>query len=219
MNLSQEAKVIIGISVVTLAIVVGAVFFLSSPNKSEPKEAERVTNTEQLLGDRKRAVTSDGAKVTIVEFGDLQCPACAAAHPTVKQVLADREGEVNFVWRHFPLPMHRNAMVAAVAAEAAGEQGKFWEMHDMLFENQTEWAEENNAKEIFTGYAEELGLDTAVFTEALNSNFNAERIQTDQDDGIALGVNSTPTFFINGEKVNGVISYDEFIQKIDAASK
>ena len=219
MNLSQEAKVIIGISVVTISIVVGAVFFLSKPNNAEPQATERVTNTEQLLGDQKRAIKAGGAKVTIVEFGDLQCPACGAAHPVVKQVLADSEGKVNFVWRHFPLPMHRNAMLAAVAAEAAGEQGKFWEMHDMLFENQTEWAEENNAKEIFTRYAQELGLDTTKFTEALDSNFNAERIQTDQDEGIALGVNSTPTFFINGEKVNGVISYDEFMQKIDAASK
>ena len=219
MNLSQEAKVIIGITVVTIAIVVGAVFFLSQPGQQGTQATERVTNTEQLLGDQRRAVKAEGAKVTIVEFGDLQCPACGAAHPIVKQVLADREGEVTFVWRHFPLPMHRNAMLAAVASEAAGEQGKFWEMHNMLFENQTEWAEENNAKEIFTGYAQELGLDTAKFTEALDSNFNAERIQTDMDEGIALGVNSTPTFFINGEKINGVISYDEFIQKIDAASK
>jgi len=217
--MSQEAKVIIGISIVTVLILIGAVFFLSGAQKEEAKPAEKVTDTKQLLGDQKRIVKAPNAKVTIVEFGDFQCPACASVHPTVKQILKDYEGKVNFVWRHFPLPMHKNAMLAAIASEAAAEQGKFWEMHTTLFDNQKEWEESGKAKDIFVSYAEKLGLDTTKFADALDKKFNAERIQSDQDAGITLGVNSTPTFFINGVKENGVLSYDEFKQKIDAASK
>jgi protein-disulfide isomerase len=205
--MSQEAKVIIGISVATIIILIGAVFFISGSQKQEEQPVQKVTNAKQLLGDQKRVVKATNAKVTIVEFGDFQCPACGAAHPTVKQILKDYEGKVTFVWRHFPLPMHKNAMLAAIASEAAGEQGKFWEMHAMLFENQKEWEESNDAKKIFVSYAEQLGLDTQKFSDALDKKFNAERIQSDADAGIALGVNSTPTFFINGQ------------QEIDAALK
>jgi protein-disulfide isomerase len=217
--MTQEAKVIIGISAVTIIILIVAVFFFSGSQKQEAEPVEKVTDTKQLLGDQKRIVKAPDAKVTIVEFGDFQCPACGSAHPTVKQVLKDYEGKVTFVWRHFPLPMHKNAMLAAIASEAAADQGKFWEMHTLLFDNQKDWGESNNAKETFVSYAEKLGLDTAKFTDALDKKFNAERIQSDQDAGIALGVNSTPTFFINGEKENGVLSYDEFKQKIDPLLK
>lgn len=216
--MSQETKVIIGISVVTILILIGAVFFLSG-NQKPQEQVPKVTDTKQLLGDQKRVVKAPNAKVTIVEFGDFQCPACGAAHPTVKQVLKDYEGKVTFVWRHFPLPMHKNAMLAAISSEAAGEQGKFWEMHSMLFDNQKEWEESNDAKKIFVSYAEKLGLDIQKFSDALDKKFNAERIQADADAGIALGVNSTPTFFINGEQENGVLTYDEFKEKIDPLLK
>lgn len=217
--MTQEAKIILSISAVTIIILIGAVFFISGAQKEETKPVEKITDTKQLLGDQKRIIKAPNAKVTIVEFGDFQCPACGSAHPTVKQVLKDYEGKVTFVWRHFPLPMHKNATLAAIASEAAADQGKFWEMHTMLFDNQKDWGESNKAKETFVSYAEKLGLDTAKFSEALDKKFNAERIQSDQDAGIALGVNSTPTFFINGVKENGVLTYDEFKQKIDAASK
>lgn len=216
--MSQETKVIVGISVVTISIFIGALFFFSGAQK-QPEQAQKVTDTKQLLGDQKRTVKASNAKVTIVEFGDFQCPACGAAHPTVKQVLKDYEGKVTFVWRHFPLPMHQNAMLAAIASEAAADQGKFWEMHDMLFANQKEWEESNDAKKIFVSYAEELGLDTTKFGDALDKQFNAERIQADADAGIALGVNVTPTFFINGQQENGVLSYEEFKQRIDPLLK
>lgn len=218
MNLSQEAKVIIGIAVATIIIVVGAVFFLSNPSQQQ-QQATKVTDTKKLLGDEKHVIKATGSKVTIVEFGDYQCPACGAAYPTVKQVLADYKGKINFVWRNFPLPMHQNAVIAAVAAEAAGDQGKFWEMHDMLYENQGTWGESTNAKNYFMSYAQKLGLDTTKFKDALDKKLHVEYIQHDEDDGIALGVNSTPTFFINGEMLPGVLSYEQFKEKIDAASK
>jgi protein-disulfide isomerase len=213
--MTQEAKVILGIAVATIAILVGAVVFMSKP-AGTPENVERVTDTAQLVGDGKRAVKAEGSKVTIVEFADFQCPACASAHPIVKQVLADYKGKVTYVYRHFPLPMHQNATLAAIAAEEAGEQGKFFEYHDLLFDNQKEWETSTKPEEIFLSYAQRLELDTTKFQQALDQKAHAERIQTDQDAGIALGVNSTPTFFVNGEKIPGVVQYDEFKQKIDA---
>lgn len=218
MNLSQEAKIVIGIAVATIAIIVGAVFFMGrSPDQAQ--NTERVTDTQALVGDGKRAIRAEGAKVTVVEFADFQCPACGAAHPVVKQILTDYQGKVTYVFRHFPLPMHKNATLAAIAAEAAGEQGKFFEYHDLLFDNQKAWENAGDAKKIFVSYAQRLQLDMAKFNEALDKKMNAERIQADQDAGIALGVNSTPTFFINGEKITGVLQYSDFKQKIDPLLK
>lgn len=216
--MTQEVKVVVGIAVVTLAIIVGAIFFMSKPSQ-QSQNIERVTDTQQLIGDAKRSINGATDKVTIVEFADFQCPACGAAHPIVKQILSDYKGKVTYVFRHFPLPMHKNAVSAAIAAEAAGEQGKFFEYHDLLFNNQKDWGESTNSQELFLSYAEMLQLDTAKFKEALDKKANAERIQTDQDAGIALGVNSTPTFFINGEKIPGIIQYEEFKQKIDPLLK
>jgi protein-disulfide isomerase len=110
--------------------------------------------------------------------------------------------------RNFPL--HGNSVLAATAAEAAGEQGKFWEMHNLLFENQQTWGEKQTPQtELFTQYAQTLGLDMTKFSAVLKSNSYAAKIQRDKSDGMALGIKGTPTFFVNGKMVRGVPQYEE----------
>ena len=217
--MSNETKILGGIGIVTLILVVGAAILIGGDSKSATSDEAVKADTKLLVKDNSQKLGSPSAKVTLVEFGDYQCPACGAAHPITKQLLDEYKGDVFFVYRHFPLPSHKNAVIAAQAAEAAGEQGKFWEMHDMLFENQETWSESNKAQDIFVSYAENLELDVAAFTNALNNKDAVEKINADQDDGIKLGVNSTPTFYINGEKQAGGMSYSTFKEKIDAALK
>ncbi|MBI2607890.1 MAG: DsbA family protein [Candidatus Doudnabacteria bacterium] len=154
------------------------------------------------------------AKVTIVEFADLQCPACATAFPAVKAVRqlysAD---ELKIVFRHFPLNIHKNGQVASLAAEAAREQGKFEEMAELLFARQSQWNTVGNPINVFLDFARELELDTEQFRQAVETKKYEDLVFLGMQDGYALNVNSTPTFFINGEPYRQGLSLDEF-QKI-----
>lgn len=215
--MKKETLVLGGIGLISVILLVGAAFILGG-GKSEETDTE-VVDTAKLVGEKRHLIGSDSAKVTVVEFADFQCPACGAAHPVVQQVLSDYGDDVEYIFRHFPLPGHKNARLAARAAEAAGVQGKFFEMHDMLFENQEEWSESNKAEEIFTGYAESLGLEKEKFLEDLKNDDLNQAIQNDQNTGIELGVNSTPTFFIDGVMHPGVVSYQDFKEIIEKKEK
>lgn len=135
------------------------------------------------------------AATTIVEFSDFQCPYCGRAHPLVADALAQLEGKVKLVFKHFPLPGHPRALPAAKAAEAARMQGKFWEMHDMLFGHQAALEDSD-----LIGYAQQLGLDVDRFKQDMTSAAVAERVERDQALGRALGVDATPSLFINGRR-------------------
>ena len=215
--MTQEVKILIGIGVITLGVLIGAVFFLSSASPEAqvtPEDAK--ANQEILIRENSQRIGSDSAKIVLVEFADFQCPACGAAHPTVKQVLSEYPEDVLFVYRNFPLPMHKNAKLAAYAAEAAGKQGMFWDMHSLLFENQADWSESNEPMTIFTDYANLLGLDSDQFAQDVKSEEIAEKITDDMADGAMLGVNSTPTFFLNGvQAFQGVPSYETLKQAIE----
>jgi protein-disulfide isomerase len=202
--MSQDMKIIVGISVATLLILFGGVFFLAQGQEETVKSVNDPNTLVRLFSHK---ITADNAKITIVEFADFQCPACANTHPVLKQILEEYKGKINFVYRHFPLPQHKNAILAAKAAEIAGEQGKFWEMYDVLYEKQIEWSESSTASELFTQYAKELALDTNSFSTLLNSTKYEEVIQQDKSDGTALGVNSTPTLFINSKKLDVFPTY------------
>jgi protein-disulfide isomerase len=142
------------------------------------------------------------APVTLVEYGDYECPYCRQAHFVVKALQQQMGDRMRFVFRNFPLTtMHPNAEPAAEAAEAAGAQGKFWEMHDTLYENQDALSEPDLAE-----YAELLGLDVGRFVEEMTEHRYASRVREDFTSGVRSGVNGTPTFFINGVRYNG--SYD-----------
>jgi protein-disulfide isomerase len=164
------------------------------------------------------------AKVTMVEFSDFQCPFCKQfVDNTFAQIKKDYidTGKVKFVYRHFPLPIHPNAPLAANAAECANDQGKFWDMHDKLFATQDTWAGLTNdaAKADFISYAGDLGLDTTAFDSCLSANQDADKIKKDSDAATAAGVSATPTFVINGEVVVGALPYDSFKQVLDAKLK
>ena len=147
------------------------------------------------------------ATITLVEYGDFECPYCGRAHPLVKRLLKEKGNEVHFVFRNFPLQeIHPHAYASALAAEAAGNQGKFWEMHDMIFENQ----DKLNTSYLLS-LAEGLGLDLAQFTKDLKSDKVQSKIEADFESGIRSGVNGTPTFFLNGSPV---LTYDETYESL-----
>jgi hypothetical protein len=133
------------------------------------------------------------AKVTLVEFSDFQCPHCAAAHPELVRLLHEFDGKVRLVYRYFPLTGHPRAVPAARAAEAARQQGKFWEMHDLLFDHQRDLEDADLHK-----YAAQLGLDMTRFDQDFNAEATAKRVDADKQLGQRLGIEATPSFFIDG---------------------
>jgi protein-disulfide isomerase len=145
---------------------------------------------------------TDTKKTILIEYGDFQCPACGSLYPSLKPLKEHYKDQLTFVFRDFPLTtIHPNALAGASAAEAAGLQDKFWEMHDMLYENQTEWSSLDSTKRTdqFALYAARLGLDTAKFKKDLNSKKVSQKIKRDQALGKKIGASSTPTLVLNGE--------------------
>jgi protein-disulfide isomerase len=205
--MTQELKVIVGIAVASVLLLLVGIFFF---NTSEQNVQQALADPATLVKPFNHTITSGTAKVTVVEFADFQCPACRAAHPGLKQIISDYKTSVTYVYRHFPLPQHTNAVPAAKAAEAAAKQQKdaFWKMADILYDRQTEWSQSSNPEQLFSGYAKELGLDVSQFEEAMKSNEFDERIQADMNDGNKIGVNSTPSIFINGKKLLTAPTYE-----------
>jgi protein-disulfide isomerase len=151
--------------------------------------------------------------VTLVEYGDFECPHCGAAHPVVTALLERLGRRVRFVFRHFPLTMvHPHAQHAAEAAEAAGAQGRFWEMHDVLFENQELLSDRD-----LQSHAAALGLDIGRFSSELASHVHTPRVREDFLSGVRSGVNGTPTFFVNGVRHDGSYEFDSLLESIEAA--
>jgi len=145
------------------------------------------------------AIGPDDAPVTLVEYGDYECPYCGMAHPVVKAAQHELGNQLRFVFRNFPLAeAHPHARIAAQAAEAAGAQGRFWEMHDLLFENQNALEPQD-----LVGYARSLGLDIPQFERDLEAGTYAKKVRDDFRSGVKSGVNGTPTFFVNGERYDG----------------
>lgn len=153
------------------------------------------------------------APVTLTEYSDFQCPACAAFQPVLADIMNQFGNDIRFEYKHFPLAMHPLAFPAARAAEAAGQQDKFFEFHDMLFEEQKTWTKSPNPNVLFVQYAEELGLDAKKFRQHMDASLLTDRIKTDKEAGDELGITGTPTFYLNGEKMT-VTSYEEFYKQI-----
>lgn len=175
--------------------------------------AERVVRADS----HRLSVAADG-KVTIVEFLDFECPSCGAVYPAVEQLRAEYAGRINYVVRNYPLPMHANAMNAALAVEAAANQDAFEGMYQKLFESQSSWGnQQQDHAATFEGFARELGLDLPRYRADLADPATAARISTDQQDGTAAGVTGTPTFFLNGERLDGQSTYAGLKAAIDAA--
>lgn len=207
--MKSETKLFAAIILGTIVLVVGGIFLLSR------SATPTTVDTTLLERSDSHKLASSSAKVTLVEFSDYQCPACGAFYPYVKQLTTDYKDKLAFVYRNFPLTaIHQNAELAAQAAEAAGLQGKYWEMHDMLFTKQQDWGESDKAAEMFSEYAKTLGLDEQQFTKDLNSDTVKNIVAADVADGNSLGINQTPTFYLDGTKLTNFSSYQDFMNQV-----
>lgn len=210
--MKSETKLFVGIILGTVAVIAAGILLLSRSAGSGAK----VDSSLLVRADSNKIASGSGA-VTLVEFSDFQCPACGSYYAPVKQLVNDFANSIIFVYRNFPLTnLHKNAQLAAQAAEAAGLQHNFWEMHDMLFEKQAEWSESDKARDIFVGYAGTLKLDTEQFSKDIDSDAVKNKVAADVNDGNALGVSGTPTFFLNGVKLDNPASFADFESLIKA---
>ncbi len=215
--MSTDSKVVVGIVLLSLTIFLGISFFVGRENKKHD-EKDNFVNKELLHIQSDDWVKGNPeAKVTLVEYLDFECEACGAYYPFVKQLSEELKDDLKVVARYFPLPGHKNGLPAALAVEAAGRQGKFWEMHDIVFENQAQWGEKQTLdSKIFEEYAQKIGLDMVKFREDVNSQSVKDRVQRDVDSGIKLGNTGTPSFYLNSQKIQNIRSYEEFKTLIQA---
>jgi len=207
MKLTTNVFLVVGV----IALCALLVFLLAQPRPEQAKDFPAVTTEDHTKG----AVEGH---VVVVEYLDFECEACGAYYPIIKNLEKKFDKDITFVARYFPLPGHKNGLPAALAAEAAGRQGKFWEMHDLLFERQKEWGEKQvETPEVFEAFAAELQLDMEKFRADVASADVRARVQRDMDSGRALGVNSTPSFFVNGERLENPKSEREFWRVLETA--
>lgn len=206
--MQKNAVVVTIISVIAVFGFLFLVYFLSNKTSEKPAQVYQETTTTETDDHIK---WSYAKKVLLVEYADFQCPGCKSFHSILTQFENDPEikKNVTFVFRHFPLTIHKNAILAARAAEAAGEQGKFWEMADLLYQGQESWGGLGNPTDHFTKLAQQLKLDTEKFQNDMASKEIQKRIDADIASGYRVQVNSTPTFFLQGKKLE-VNTFDEF---------
>ena len=215
MSMSRQTTVTVVVAAVAAVLLGGLVV---REVVAEPDEVDEGTrSTVAVRADSHRLDTADDDKVTLVEFLDLECESCAAAYPFVEDLREKYAGRVTFVMRYFPLESHLNSRNAAHAVEAAARQDRLEDMYARMFETQQQWGESQESQApLFRTFADELGLDLATYDADVASEAVAARVQADVDDGLALGVTGTPTFFLNGEKVEAA-STDDFVRQIDDA--
>lgn len=207
--MERETKILFGVIAVIVAALIGVFLLVNKPGSSATTDSSKLVREDS----QKKGTGS----VQLVEFGDYQCPACGAAHPTVQKLMNEYEGKVTFVFRNYPLEsIHKNALVAAKYAQASSKQNKFWEMHDKLYETQKEWSDLGDPTGKFAEYAKALGMDAAKLKSDANDAATAAYIKQDQSDGDAVGVTGTPSFFVNGKAIANS-SYESLKSAIDAA--
>lgn len=198
-----------------LVLIVVAVFYSRGQRQKEEvaAAAKPPASSSTLVRPHSRTLGPADAKVTVVEFFDPECESCRAIYPAVKAMLKPYQGKVRLVLRY--MPMHGNSVYASSALEAAGEQGKYWELLEALFEQQPRWGSHHAPKpELIPEIAAGVGLDMAAFNRTVNSAAHKTLIETDKADGLSLGVNGTPTFFVNGRMLQR-LDYGELQAMID----
>ncbi|MEV8404514.1 thioredoxin domain-containing protein [Streptomyces niveus] len=201
-----------------LTVGLGVALALSADRSpSGAVSAEPAADAKPVRASSHRLTDPERSELTVVEFLDFECEGCRAMYPVVERLREEYGDRVTFVARYFPMPGHRNSQTAALAVEAAAQQGKFELMYSKLFDTQKEWGEAQESKAAtFRGYAEELGLDMAKFDAAVDDPRTEERVSTDQRDGLGLGVQGTPTFVVDGAKIPAPGSYEEFRDLIES---
>lgn len=200
MKLTSESKFFLSVAIGTVAVIGIAVLFLSQPAKPIEKN-KLITPTTNVTGNK-------DAKTWLVEFSDFECPACRVFAPTVEKLVSDHKDTLFYAHRHFPLPQHLYSTKAAIAAEAAGRQGKFWEAAKKLYEATP------LSDSAVAAMVKDLGLDEKKFATDSGDPSIKSKIDDDEQFGTALGINATPTFFLNGVKLN-VGTPEELKKKVE----
>ena len=207
------------LTLVLVASVVAIAFLTNSSTSNSPTSAsikfEKINSSDLAFGPK-------SAKVTLVEYADFQCPACGAYYPVVKQLLKDFNGKMLYVYRFFPLEnIHQNALISAKAGYSVYEidKSKFLQMEDLLFTNQANWENLSDPTSVFTTYATSLGINKNQFLSTLNSAQTGEFVKAQENKWLSDGINSTPTFAINGKIITNPSSYEAFKAEIQSAIK
>ncbi len=209
-------KFVLGTVITSVLIIVLGILSVNRSSSSSLPASKEQAQTILTVKSDDWAKGPDDAPITIVEYLDFECEACRVYYPITKRLKAEYRDKIRFVVRYFPLPGHKNSMTSALAAETAGKQGKFWEMHDILYEKQKDWGEKSASEpSIFEGYANLIGLNMERYKIDVGSKDAENRINRDKETGISLGVKGTPTFFINGEKIPNPKGYEDFKSLID----
>ena len=201
------------IILVGLVIIFGGILVFNKKDAKSPEGSSDTSVTNNIKGEGKK-------KVTLVEYGDFECPACTAYHPVVEQVFAKYKDDITFQYRNFPLrQIHKNAMAAHRSAAAAARQDKFWEMYDQIYQTRDTWSAQADPSGTFRGYAEALKLDMNKY----DTDFKGEAVNTEINADIAagqkLGVTGTPTFFLNGKRIENPKDGAAFEKLIEDAIK
>lgn len=218
---------IVIIGLVLVVALVGGWLWYSSTAKVIKTNSNKTTKTPDNYAEIYAKGTSGAqppnmlgsptATVTVEEFADFQCPTCATKHPIAKEIINAYGSRIKFIYRNFPLQMHDKAYDAAVASEAAGLQGKFWDMQNQLFTNQTSWTTSTNFRGVLEEYAQKIGLDVEKFKNDMAGLQAKTRVDKDMERGRSIRVNSTPSFFINGKPVTlEQMTVEGFKMMIDA---
>lgn len=214
--------VLFGIAIVALIILAvraaGSESNDAKPQDSASPAAEMTDAQKTGLKEGQIFGQTNNPKVVLTEFADLQCPACKLYEPTLKTIREKYSDQVQVVFKHFPLAPtpHKNALVAAYASEAAANQGKFWEMHDKLYETQDEWGEQANPKDKFVSYASAIGLNVDQFKKDYDGEASKAGIERDKALGTSISLKGTPSFFINGVAFDTTGGGEELLKQIDA---
>lgn len=196
-----------GITVIFFVTTWGLIALVNSKNSIVPAQTitpPSISKDDQVLG------VSDKVKAVLIGYADFQCQACKDYALIIKQLKKDFSDDLLIVYRFFPLPNHQNSMLSSQAAYAAGKQNKFWEMSDMLYENQENWANSSSVQDIFIGYAKKINLDIAQFVSDYNAETTKKFIIDSLSSGISIGINYTPTFFVNGKRIDNPQGYAAF---------
>lgn len=195
--------------VIIIIVLLGAVAAGWAVLKASKNQGNNLPPTPDPAGEVKGAEPphvrgNANAPVTLEEFGDFQCPSCGSYEPELKKMEGEFGDKMKVVFRELPLlPMHEHALMAAQAAEAAGLQGKFWEMHDLLYENQAKWVDQKDLVPVFVDYAKQLGLNPDQFMKDISGETVAQRISQDGKRAHSFGLLGTPSFFVNGKEAKG----------------
>ncbi len=210
--------------IISIVVLIVIVFFMAKGSYKKSEDKVESTNTTQAsaleIKENDWATGSTTAKVVLVEYLDFECEACGAYYPLVRQLKDEYKDSILFVVRYFPLPGHRNSKTAAYAVEAAGKQGKFWEMHDVLFNKQKEWGEgQFTNQNLFEKYALEAGVNIEQWKKDVASPEVKKRVDDSYDEAVSLNLQGTPSFFLNGKKIENPQGYEPFKKLIEEELK